>query len=88
MMPIVLSSCVTERLNKAATAQGKIQASISLPDYPADCRAAEQHAAVTVGAELRSIIVRERGALDRANARVGRCAGFYDEVKMRFSGTK
>lgn len=84
-MLLTLSSCsATERLNKAATAQGTIKASVVLPDYPQDCRVLTPHAALDVGAELRSVLVRERGQLDRANARVGRCADFYDDVASKY----
>ena len=42
----------------------------------------EPHAAITVGVELRSVLKRERGALDRANARVGRCVALWDDIKQ------
>lgn len=88
ILSIVISGCsATERLNKAATTQGTIKASIVLPDYPQDCRALTPHAAIDVGAELRSVLVRERGQLDKANARVGRCGQFYDDVKSRYGKT-
>jgi hypothetical protein len=84
-MLLTLTSCsTTERLNKAATTQGTIKASVVLPDYPQDCRALTPHAAIDVGAELRSVLVRERGQLDKANSRVGRCADFFDDVKSRY----
>jgi hypothetical protein len=84
----IISGCsTTERLNKAATTQGVVKASVVLPDYPQDCRALTPHAAIDVGAELRSVLVRERGQLDKANARVGRCADFYDDVASKY-GTR
>lgn len=84
----VISGCsATERLNKAATTQGVIKASVVLPDYPQDCRVITPHAAIDVGAELRSVLVRERGQLDKANARVGRCGQFYDAIRRLFGGT-
>jgi hypothetical protein len=83
-MTLIVSSCsTTERLNKAATAQGKIQAGIALPAWPDDCRRTESHASVEVGSELRSVLVRERGALDRQNARTGRCSAFYTDVQAK-----
>lgn len=84
MLPIGISSCTTDRLNKAATTQGQIQAGIALPAWPDDCRKQEPHASVEVGSELRSVLVRERGALDRQNARTGRCAALYEEIKTKF----
>ena len=91
VLPILLtfSSCsLTDRLEKASTAKGVIAARTNLPPLPDDCRKKEPHAAVRVGDELRSVLVRERGALDRANARNGRCASFYDDTKLRFGSTR
>lgn len=86
LIPLMwISSCSTEaRLKAAAMTQGTIQAGVALPFLPADCRKIEPHYAVREGDEARSIIVGERGALYRANARVGRCASFYDDVRDRF----
>jgi hypothetical protein len=82
---IIISGCTaTERLNKAATTQGAIKASVVLPDYPQDCREITPHAAIDVGVELRSVLVRERGQLDKANARITRCGKFYDETSRLF----
>jgi hypothetical protein len=82
---IVISGCTTtKRLDAAATTQGKIQAGIALPTWPDDCRKTEPHASVEVGAELRSVLVRERSALDRQNARTGRCAALYDDIKTKY----
>lgn len=54
-----------------------------LPDWPDDCRKTEAHAAVTEGAEVRSILIRERGQLDKQNARTRRCADYYDDLKSK-----
>jgi hypothetical protein len=81
----MLNSCAsTERLKSAAVEQGKIAAGLHLPDLPEDCRNQEAHARVEVGDELRSVLVKERSALNRANARVGRCAAFYDDTQISF----
>lgn len=89
ILSTIISGCsATERLNKAATTQGIIKASVVLPDWPADCKAKEPHAAIDVGAELRSVLVRERGQLDKANARVGRCGQFYDDVRSKYGNSK
>ncbi len=58
-----------------------MEARVSLPALPDDCRATEPHAPVSEGAEIRSILKRERTQLDKANARVGRCAEHYDGLK-------
>lgn len=79
---LTLSGCAN--LNKqAATVQGTAQARVSLPRYPDDCRMKEVHAALAAGVEIRSILKRERAALDRQNSRTDRCAQFYDDLSSR-----
>jgi hypothetical protein len=68
-------------LAKIGAEQGRTAAGVTLPALPDDCRVKEPHAALSVGAEARLAIKAERRATDRANARVGRCAGFYDATK-------
>jgi hypothetical protein len=58
---------------------------LHLPPQPDDCRLQEAHAALTAGTELRAVLVRERAALDRQNARGRRCVGFYDDVRDRLA---
>jgi hypothetical protein len=70
-------------LGRSATTEGRIAAGVKLADLPADCRATEAHADLTAGVEVRSVLIRERGALDRQNARAGRCASFYDDQRSR-----
>ena len=67
-----------------AVAKGEVDAGTNLPDQPDDCRKKESHAELLAGAEVRSILIRERAALDRQNARTDRCTEFYDDVKQRF----
>ena len=74
----------TDRLEKITSERGKIEAGTILPPLSDDCRKKEPHAGVRFGDELRSLLVRERVALDRANARVGRCADLYDRIKAGF----
>jgi hypothetical protein len=78
-------SCTTERarLLQSSSERGRIEAGILLPDLPGDCRFQEPHAAITEGAEARSVLIRERGQLDKANARVGRCADNYGSLKIK-----
>ncbi|MER9870202.1 hypothetical protein NKJ35_24045 [Mesorhizobium sp. M0136] len=74
-----MSGCSTDAaLRKAAAGKGIAQARVTLPPLPDDCRALEPHAAVNVGDEVRSVLKAERRQLDKANARVGRCASHYD----------
>ncbi|KAB2674184.1 hypothetical protein F9L08_28780 [Brucella tritici] len=79
MIAMICSSCANDRLlQEAAEQQGKAQARIVPAEYPDDCRKKESHALLIEGAEVRSILKRERAALDRQNARTDRCAEFYD----------
>lgn len=86
MISISISSCATteQRLIKAGEVKGKVEAGVNLPDQPADCRVQEEHAALKAGDEVRSVLVRERSALDRQNSRTDRCADFYDDLKNEF----
>lgn len=68
-------------LAKIGAEQGRIAAGVTLPALPEDCRVQEPYAALSVGMEARLAIKAERRATDRANARVGRCSAFYDDVK-------
>jgi hypothetical protein len=83
----VTGCSTTERLNRAATTKGQTAAGIVLPALPEDLRKQEAHAAVTEGKPVISILARERQALDRANARQGRTAAFYDDVVSKY-GTR
>jgi hypothetical protein len=85
MMPTVTgcSATLNNRLQSAATQAGTISAGITLPQWPAECRINEAHAAIHTGDELRALLKRERAALDRANARQKRCAEFYDDLIKR-----
>jgi hypothetical protein len=87
---ILATSCTTVqgRLVRSATIEGRIAAGVKLGDLPADCRATESHAELTAGAEVRSVLIRERGALDRQNARTGRCASFYDDQRSRLEASQ
>lgn len=78
-----LSSCTTTSLKASAITKGQSQARINLPAWPADCAALEAHAGIKEGDEVRSVLIRERGQLDKANARVGRCAAFYSDLKFK-----
>jgi hypothetical protein len=64
---------------------GATKARIDLPAQPDDCRQKEEHAAITEGAEARTVLRRERAALDRQNARSDRCWTFNEDVRTRFA---
>ncbi|MBX5238612.1 hypothetical protein [Rhizobium sp. NLR22b] len=88
-MLTILSGCagsIDRRLNIAATAQGEAQAAPQAVIVPDDCRKQEPHAALPEGAEKLSVLDRERDALDRANARVIRCADHIDDFNARQTG--
>ncbi|RFB95237.1 hypothetical protein B5K11_09825 [Rhizobium leguminosarum bv. trifolii] len=55
-----------------------------LPAAPYDLRKQEQHAPVVEGQPIIAVLARERQALDRANARVGRWSLFYDDLTTRY----
>ena len=80
---ISTASCADlhKQLHDAGAEQGRAAAGVSLPDLPPDCRVKEPHAALQIGEEARVAIRMERRATDRANARMGRCAGFYDVLR-------
>lgn len=83
-MTLILGSC--SNLDRIATRDGTIAARVNLPPLPDDCRKIEPHAPVEVGADPVSGWKRERGATDRANARVTRCAENYDNVSTALKG--
>lgn len=76
----MLTACGTQhlRLEKAATEQGIAQAQLVRPILPDDCRAKEAHTPIYKGAELHELLIRERIALNRQNARTDRCNAFQD----------
>lgn len=81
LIAMTLSSCASNRiLQDAAEQAGRAQAERQLPVYPDDCRKKEEHAPLIDGAEVRSVLKRERQALDRQNTRTERCADFYDSL--------
>ena len=78
-LSLISTGCTTSaQLKKASADKGIAAARVTLPPLPDDCRAWEPHAAISVGDEVRSILKAERRQLDKANARVRRCAANYD----------
>lgn len=85
MTALILSGCgsLDKRLVDAAVQKGVSEASVPLPARPTYCAETEAHAAMKEGDEIRSVLKRERAALDRQNARTRFCEGsegFYAEV--------
>lgn len=81
----ISSSCagLDARLGRAAAVEGTARARVTLPPWPDDCRRLVPHAALAEGEQVVSVLKRERGQLDKANARTGRCAAHYDAVRRR-----
>lgn len=52
----------------------------AMPDLPGDCRA-EERSGVVLGERLDAATLRTDQALNRANQRVRRCAGWYDDLR-------
>lgn len=80
-------SCTTakERVEAAGRIQGQLEASRVLPDYPADCRKYER-TGVVLGDRLDVAAIKGDRAVGRGNARIRRCAGWYDGIKAGFAG--
>ena len=84
-MMLMFASCsLTDRLETASKAKGKIAAGVNLPARPEELAKQELHAPLVPGAELRSILVNERAALNRANARNNRWDLFYRDVQTNY----
>ncbi len=85
---LALSGCASLRLDNAARAKGSTQAGVSLPAWPGECRRPVPHAPLVAGAEVLSVLKRERAALDRANSKSTDCGAFYDSLKRKLETMK
>ncbi len=81
------SGCVTAS-QEAAFRKGRTEAGVILPAWPEVCRRAEIHAALNKGEDIRSILKRERAALDRLNKQVEVCARYYDKLRELLGNDK
>lgn len=88
-LPIFLSGCANSKavLGAAAAEQARadvvgqaIAAGRDIPEQPADCRKQERHGIAT-GDRLDAATLKAVRALDRANARVARCASWHDDLR-------
>lgn len=86
---IFLAACagIDNRLDAASTAQGELEATKQLPNLPPDCRQTSR-SGVQRGDRLDTALLKTDAALARQNARTGRCADWYDEIKAGFAGDK
>lgn len=85
MMPL-LSGCDTAkaRLEAIGAAQGKQNAERILPALPDDCRRYER-SGVRKGERLDVALLRADQAIGRGNARVQRCANWYDDMRAGYA---
>jgi hypothetical protein len=70
----------TDRLLRAGERIGTDRAGVLLPDYPADCRV-QARAGVQEGDRLDVAVLRVDAALAGQNARIARCADWYDDLR-------
>lgn len=83
------SACVTDeqRINRAAAARAEgalvgqaLAVGADLPELPGDCRAHER-AGVTAADRWDTALVKYDRAVERGNARIDRCADWYDALE-------
>lgn len=87
-MALICAGCTTteKRLTTAAAASGTIAAGVDLPDLPAECREKMPRVIPKDGEKWRWVQKRWEIVADGEDARVGRCAAFYDQVDAGFGG--
>lgn len=85
----LLSACgtVDGRVKVLGEQTGRLEVEKRLPNYPSDCRK-EERSGTRTGDPLDVALLRSDRALGRANARVLRCAGWYDEINAGFAGDR
>nr|WP_236775622.1 hypothetical protein [Agrobacterium tumefaciens] len=83
---LILNGCVSTegRLVKAAEAQGRAAADISLPDLPAECRKHIGRVIPQSGQKVRWTQKRWEFSADATDRQIDDCAAFYDDTKNRF----
>lgn len=86
---LTFAGCTTTegRLVAASTASGTVAAGVSLPDFPADCREKMPRVVPKDGEKWRWVQKRWEIVADGEDARVARCATFYDQVGAGFGST-
>lgn len=85
---LISSGCASleGRLDAASDRQGAADAGVVFAPPPEDCGRTETHAPMRPGDEARSVLKRERAALDRQNDRGLRCYAFALDQARRMSG--
>lgn len=71
----------------AAAQKAIAEQQTQLPPLPAECYIDTPHAPLTVGAEARVTLARERQQLNVANDKRYRCASFYNNLSPRSPGS-
>lgn len=86
-LAIFLSGCATNDIGNAARRQADasqvgaaLEAADAVPPLPGDCRQVER-SGVKVGDRLDTALAKADAALGRANARVRRCAAWFDGIR-------
>lgn len=60
---------------------GRARAGITIERQPDECGKTVPHIRLKVGDELRTVLKRERGQLDVANARIAECYRFNEDIR-------
>ena len=87
LIAVSLTGCagIDGRIERSAKTQGELEATKALPNLPPDCRQISR-SGVHLGDRLDTALLKTDAALARQNARTGRCADWYDEIKAGFAG--
>ena len=78
----LLAACggIDQRLERAAEAQGQLEAATALPDLPEYCRE-HTRSGVREGDRLDSALLKTDAALAEEHRRTDICAAWYDELQ-------
>ncbi len=82
---MMLSGCSSSNL-RASGDLGRARAGITIERQPDECGQPVQHVRIVEGAELRSLLKRERAQLDVANDRIVGCFRFNEELRASLLG--
>lgn len=84
---MMLSGCLGSSPEIRASGDlGRARAGITIERQPDECGQPVQHVRVAEGAELRSLLKRERAQLDLANGRIRDCYRFNEELRAGLAG--
>ncbi len=65
---------------------GRVRAGVTIERQPDECGQPVQHVRIVEGAELRSLLKRERAQLDVANGRIRDCYDFNEQLRAGLTG--